>query len=235
MVEYNKLHLLSLASLLECMENGKHITAAMIVAHPDDETLWAGGTVLIHPDWHWSIVSLCRGSDTDRAPKFIRAVQQLGGVSEIGDLDDGPEQLPLSESEVQQMVLSLLPDTHFDRIITHSPHGEYTRHRRHEEVGTAVALLWEKGLIKAKEVWMFAYEDGGKGGNDDLPKAIKIAHLKSHLPEDIWRRKYNIVTEVYGFTPETYEANIVMREEAFWCFHSPVEFRKWLKTERRKQ
>jgi LmbE family N-acetylglucosaminyl deacetylase len=217
------------------MEKGKHLKAAMIVAHPDDETLWAGGTVLIYPDWHWSIVSLCRGSDTDRAPKFIRAVQQLGGISAIGDLDDGPEQVPLSEADVQQMVLSLLPETDFDLIITHSPHGEYTRHRRHEEIGTAVALLWEKKLIKAKELWMFAYEDGGKGGKDDLPKAIKTAHLISNLPEDIWRRKYLIVTDIYGFAPETYEADIVMREEAFWCFQSPVEFRKWLKTERRKR
>jgi LmbE family N-acetylglucosaminyl deacetylase len=217
------------------MENGKYVTAALIVAHPDDETIWAGGAVLMHSDWHWTIVSLCRGSDTDRAPKFIRVVQQLGGISAIGDLDDGPKQVPLSEADVQQMVLSLLPEKHFDLILTHSPHGEYTRHRRHEEIGTAVALLWEKKLIKAKELWMFAYEDGGKGGKDDLPKAIKTAHLISCLPEDIWRRKYLIVTDIYGFAPESYEANIVMREEAFWCFQSPVEFREWLKSERRKR
>ncbi|MCJ7817628.1 MAG: PIG-L family deacetylase [Candidatus Thorarchaeota archaeon] len=217
------------------MENGKYVTAALIVAHPDDETIWAGGTVLIHSDWHWTIVSLCRGSDTDRAPKFIRVVQQLGGVGEIGDLDDETEQVPLSEDDVQQMVLSLLPEKHFDIILTHSPHGEYTRHRRHEEIGAAVASLWENELIKAKELWMFAYEDGGKGGKDDLPKAIKTAHLISNLPEDIWRRKYLIVTDTYGFAPGTYEADIVMREEAFWCFQSPVKFRQWLKTERRKR
>jgi len=216
------------------MEKRKYFTVAMIVAHPDDETLWAGGTVLIHSDWHWTIVSICRGSDTDRAPKFIRAVQQLGGVSEIGDLDDGPEQLPLTEADVQQMVLSLLPEKHFDLIITHSPHGEYTRHRRHEETGTAVAMLWEKELIKAKEVWMFAYEDGGKGGKQDRPRAIKAAHRKSYLPEDIWQRKRTIVTDIYGFAPGTYEADIVMREEAFWCFQSPVEFHEWLKAERKK-
>jgi LmbE family N-acetylglucosaminyl deacetylase len=215
------------------MENGKCVRAALIVAHPDDETIWAGGTVLIHSDWHWTIVSLCRGSDTDRAPKFRRVVQQLGGVSEISDLDDGPKQVPLSETDVQQMVLSLLPETQFDLILTHSPYGEYTRHRRHEEIGTAVAFLWEKELIKAKELWMFAYEDSGKGGKDDLPKAIKTAHLLSTLPENIWQRKYLIVTDMYGFAPDTYEANIVMRNEAFWCFKSPEEFRKWFKTERK--
>ena len=39
---------------------------AVIVAHPDDETLWAGGTILSHPSWQWFIVCLCRGSDKDR-------------------------------------------------------------------------------------------------------------------------------------------------------------------------
>ncbi len=218
-----------------CMKKRKHVTAALIVAHPDDETIWAGGTVLNHPDWHWTIVSLCRASDVDRAPKFVRAVQQLGGVSEIGDLDDGPEQMPLSGGDVQEMVLSLLPEAQFDLVLTHSPYGEYTRHRRHEETGTAIASLWAQGLIKAKEVWMFAYEDSGKGGKQDLPIAIKTAHLRSNLPEEIWRRKYIIITDTYGFTPETYEAHIVAREEAFWCFKSPTEFQDWLKTVRRKR
>ena len=214
------------------MKKRNSATAALIVAHPDDETLWAGGTVLSHSDWHWTIVSLCRSSDKDRAPKFNRAVEQLGAVGQIGDLDDGPEQSPLSEIDVHQMVLSLLPNVKFDLVVTHSPHGEYTRHRRHEEAGVAVALLWERGQIKAKEVWMFAYADGGMGGKEDLPKAIKTAHLISYLPEDVWRKKYQIITDTYGFAPGSYEATAVAREEAFWCFKSPNEFRKWLETER---
>ena len=40
--------------------------AVVIVAHPDDETLWAGGTILMHPETHWTILTLCRTSDPDR-------------------------------------------------------------------------------------------------------------------------------------------------------------------------
>jgi hypothetical protein len=69
----------------------KSFTAAVIVAHPDDETIWAGGMVLMNPDWKWHFISLCRGSDPDRAPRFIQAVQKLGGMGWIGDLDDGSE------------------------------------------------------------------------------------------------------------------------------------------------
>jgi len=84
-------------------------------------------------------------------------------------------------------------------------------------------------------VWMFAYEDRGKGGKHDLPRVIKTAHLLVNLPEDIWWEKYCTITDIYGFGFESYEARITPREEAFWCFRSPVEFQKWVKTERRKQ
>ena len=214
------------------MEKKQSVTAAVVVAHPDDETIWAGGTVLMHLGWRWTVLSLCRATDHDRAPRFLRAVQELGGIGKMGDLDDGPEQLPLPEKEVQQVLLSLLPPEHFDLIMTHSPYGEYTRHRRHEETSQAVVSLWKKGLIRTSKVWMFAYEDSGKGGKDDLPRAIMTAHLIVPLPENIWQEKYRTITEVYGFGPESYEARITQREEAFWCFCSPTEFQKWLKTER---
>jgi len=217
------------------MEKEQSVRAAVVVAHPDDETLWAGGTVRMHPDWQWTVVSLCRATDPDRAPRFLRAVQELGGMGKMGNLDDGPEQLPLDETEVQQVLLSLLPSEHFDFVLTHSPYGEYTRHRRHEETSKAVIALWEKSLIRTDEVWMLAYEDSGKGGRDDLPRAINTAHLVVPLPENIWQEKYHTITGVYGFSPESYEARITPREEAFWCFHSPAEFQKWLRTRRRKQ
>lgn len=216
------------------MDKKQSVTAALVVAHPDDETLWASGTVLMHQGWQWTVVSLCRGGDRDRAPRFLRAVQELGGTGRIGDLDDGPEQPPIPETQIQQVLLSLLPSEHFDFVLTHSPYGEYTRHRRHEETSKAVVSLWEKGLIGADEVWMFAYEDSGKGGGDDLPRAIKTAHLMVQLPEEIWWGKYRTITDIYGFSPESYEARTTPREEAFWCFRSPIEFQKWLKTKRRK-
>jgi pentatricopeptide repeat protein len=50
---------------------------AVIVAHPDDETLWAGGTILSHPSWNCFIVSVCRRNDFERASKFYKALKVL--------------------------------------------------------------------------------------------------------------------------------------------------------------
>jgi len=189
----------------------------VIVAHPDDETLWVGGTILMHPESEWTVITLCRKSDPDRAPRFFKALEGLHAAGIMGDLDDGPEQTPLDTRKVQATILELLPSDRFDMIITHSPCGEYTRHRRHEETAKAVRALWKSKGLFAKELWMFAYEDGdGKY----LPRAIDDADVKGKLPDEIWRKKYDIITNVYGFSPDSFEAKTTPKEEAFCCFKS---------------
>ena len=198
---------------------------AIIVAHPDDETLWAGGTILNHPTWNCFIVSVCRGSDTDRAPKFYKALQALKSEGIMGDLDDGPEQHPLNEAELEQTILNLLPAKHYDLIITHNPNGEYTRHLRHEEVSKAVINLWQNSKITTRELHTFAYEDGHK---KYLPRAIKNAAVYYPLLEKIWLRKHSILSETYGFGANNWELQTTPREEAFWQFTNSSNAVKWL-------
>jgi len=204
------------------------MNAALVVAHPDDETLWAGGTILANPQWDWFIVALCRAHDPDRAPRFFRALERLGAVGTIADLDDGPDQIPLEQQEVEERVLSLLGDTSFRLVLTHGPRGEYTRHLRHEETSRAVAALWSDGRIRADSLWMFAYEDGGRRY---LPRAEREAHLKNVLEQELWQRKYEIITEIYGFAEDSFEAKTTPRAEAFWCFNSRQELEEWMSKE----
>jgi len=190
-------------------------SVAIIVAHPDDETLWAGGTILSHPTWKCFVVCLSRASDKDRAPRFYKALKELKSEGIMGDLDDGPEQHLLNENEIESAILKLLPNSHFDLIITHNSNGEYTRHRRHEEVSKAVVNLWNAGKISANELWTFAYEDGNA---KYFPKAVKNATIFKIIPEEIWQRKYNIMSVTYGFGKNSWELETTPLSEAFWQF-----------------
>ena len=198
---------------------------AVIVAHPDDETLWAGGTILSHQSWKWFILCLCRGSDKDRAPKFLKTLQILGSQGIMGDLDDGPEQKPLDENELEHTILKLLPSMHFDLIISHNPNGEYTRHVRHEETAKTVIKLWHEGKISANKLWTFAYEDGDK---KYYPRPIETATVCRVLTEQIWLKKYRIITETYGFEKSSFEAETTPKAESFWQFTDPDDAEKWL-------
>jgi LmbE family N-acetylglucosaminyl deacetylase len=201
---------------------------ALIVAHPDDETLWAGGTVLSQLAWRCFIVTLCRASDSDRAPRFHRALEALGAQGAMGDLEDGPKQIPLANEQVQEAILQLLPQRDFNILITHSPAGEYTRHRRHEEIGRAVIRLWDAGQLSAEELWVFAYEDGGK---QYLPRPVKGGTIYRPLPEEVWQKKYRLITQIYGFEENGFEAKTTPRAEAFWRFTNPADARHWLENE----
>ena len=201
-------------------------SVCVVVAHPDDETLWAGGLILMHPEWDCRIFSLCRASDPDRAPKFYKTIAKLGATGEIADFDDGPEQKALFENEIQQAILNYTGKNNFDLLLSHGPKGEYTRHKRHEEVSKAVFTLWRNGTINTPRIGFFAYTDDGK---KHLPSAEINAHYKISLPPAILKEKQHIINEIYGFAPDSWEAQTTPVEEAFWIFNSRIKANEWFK------
>jgi LmbE family N-acetylglucosaminyl deacetylase len=190
--------------------------AAVVVVHPDDETLWCGGYILTHPEFHWRIVTLCRAADPDRAPKFRQVLNLLGAEGEMADLDDGPDQTPLPIEEVQETTARLLAASSYDLILTHGPNGEY-RHRRHVECCQRVVELWRSGSIETRRLWLFAYDDGNRAY---LPRVRDDADRRDVLTDEVWLEKHRLITDVYGFGPDSWEARTTPREEGFWCFDS---------------
>ena len=164
---------------------------------------------------------MCRGDDPERSPRFFNALKILEAEGKIGNLDDGPEQKPLSSQEIKESILSLMPRLEYDMIFTHSPEGEYTRHKRHEEIGQQVITLWNNKKIYSKQLWLFAYEDGGGAY---IPRPIQSADRFIELERIIWQKKYSIITEVYNFSANSFEAKTVPLCEAFWCFDSQQKF-----------
>jgi hypothetical protein len=108
-----------------------------------------------------------------------------------------------------------LPPLQYDLIVTHNPAGEYTRHRRHEETGRAVFYLWEQKLILSPELWFFAYADHNLTG---YARAMENADRVMELPESVRLKKYRIITNIYGFAADSFEALTTPKTEAFQCF-----------------
>ncbi|MFA6425960.1 MAG: PIG-L family deacetylase, partial [Phycisphaerae bacterium] len=132
-------------------------------------------------------------------------------------------QSPLAVAEIQRTILDNLPRRDFDLILTHSPKGEYTRHLRHEEVSEAVFSLWKNGELKAKNLLMFAYEDGGR---EYSPRPVKNADIAIALAKNVLKTKKEIIIELYGFSPDSFEAKAVCDVESFWQIQKPEDIEK---------
>ncbi|MBN2584966.1 MAG: PIG-L family deacetylase [Planctomycetes bacterium] len=190
----------------------------VVVAHPDDETIWCGGAMLQHPDCQWTVLSLCRGDDPDRAPKFRSVCRRYGAAAHISDLDDSDPLQPIDvRRDIGSRILGHIDDQPWDLVLTHGANGEYG-HRRHIEVHQAVAALVAEGALRCGELRTFAYECQTPSGQC---RPADDADLRVELAAEELAEKKRIVRELYGFAAGSFEETACISPECFRRVASP--------------
>lgn len=188
------------------------MNAVMVVAHPDDEIIWAGGVLLRHPDWDWTVLSLCRADDPDRRPKFERVCRRLGVRGLISDLDDGD---PLGEIDPERdiagRVIESLGSAEWDWCLTHGRNGEYG-HLRHRQVHQAVAALVGRGDLSCRSLWTFACQANSPAGPC---RAAEWADIHVALSPAELAEKKRIVRDEYGYPEDGFEVRACVSPEGF--------------------
>ena len=187
--------------------------ALVIVAHPDDETIWMGGAILGLKNIDWTIFSLCRGNDQDRAPKFKKVCAYYNARGLISDMEDeGIMNIKESLSEIKKRITDTFAEKKFAYIFTHGYNGEYG-HERHLGTHYVVKDLVKNKTISCEKLFFFSYQlDSEK----NIVNNTKLSNFVIELNSKELAEKKNIIEKMYGFSKNSPEIlNYCLPKETF--------------------
>lgn len=115
--------------------------ALMIVAHPDDESIW-GGQHLLDQKGEYVVVCLTSKNNPTRNKEFHQAIKQVhdqGVMYAYPDKVQGKRsQWKKEHKQIEKTIRYWVRKKHWTKIVTHNPDGEYghQHHRMTSEMVT---------------------------------------------------------------------------------------------------
>ncbi|MBU0959106.1 MAG: PIG-L family deacetylase [Nanoarchaeota archaeon] len=170
----------------------------VIVAHPDDETLWMGGTLIRNRNkWDVTLLVLTRKSDKDRYPKFLKVCKELNVKGYIYDLDDKNLKRPLDQKKIMTTILPHIKDKTYDLLFTHNSNGEYG-HIRHKDIHKAITSALKNNVLSSKKVFFFSYHKVNNK-HQGYAEYNSSADIFIKLNDNELSMKRKLAINVYGY------------------------------------
>lgn len=161
-------------SLNSCIVFAQNNESLMIVAHPDDETIW-GGEHLIHGNY--TVLCITNGNNKKRKAEFQKVMKEAhshGIILSYPDKTNGKRDSWKScHKEIEKEIKKLIDSKSWNYIVTHNPKGEYG-HIHHKMVSRMVTKIAKKE-DKTKQVLYF-----GRYVKRNKKQNLKFVHPMSN-------------------------------------------------------
>jgi LmbE family N-acetylglucosaminyl deacetylase len=160
----------------------KNVNALVLVAHPDDETLFCGGTMLTYPSWNWTIICVTMKLKTQRPKEFAKAISLYrdSGVNIMSSCTLGQKDVNRElNTEEYTAIKSLVKQSAGkpDIVFTHNSAGDYG-HAYHKELNKIAGKLFTN-------IWEFICP----GAVPVIPQPFRSRNNVVPLSEDILDKK----------------------------------------------
>ena len=155
----------------------QNIKAVAFIAHPDDETIWMGGTLLAHKEWNWKIFVATHNGSDERGKEFISAIEKYKYQYGVTNLEiefteimhDTQDSSKLNKDEIKHK-LDQIDLSSFDIFFTHNIDGEYDGAPNHK-------ILGEYFQSKNLNIWHFLCPAIQNPREKQVGQYTEIVHL----------------------------------------------------------
>lgn len=189
----------------------------MIVAHPDDETIWGGNHL---KKGNFYVVCLTNGNNEERKREFYNTLKKAnvkGIILEFSDKTNGKrDDWKSSETQIKDEIRKIIDQKNWKTIVTHNPLGEYG-HSHHKKTSGIVTEI-----VKENQQFDKLYYFGKYYKKKEAEKlAGKVEGLKHAMNQEDMNNKKELLSAYAS------QGKVIHNLEHMICYENWVAYQDW--------